>query len=161
MDAKLRAELEAFLSRASKATYAGNGSEAESQRAGFKELEYREGDWYYRDSYAGSLRSWGQEVIWRNNEPVWMRSYGEGMSDTHMDSEFAGETFSLLKKALSADDTELVFQPRGPKEFHEGDWMYHCNVEGDIEKFTGHESISYKDQVVFVHDFLGGTVIPR
>lgn len=159
MDSTLLKELNGFLGRASKATYPGGGGEVESWRTGFKELEYRENDWYYRDSYTGFLRSWGQEIVWQGDKPVWNCLYGGGMTDNQLDSDFAENTFSFLKKALSAGDKEKIFVPRGPKELSEVSWHYKCNVEGSIAKFNGHESISYSGEVVFTHDFFGGIVI--
>ena len=159
MDKKLLEELNRFIGRASKATYAGGGGEAESWRIGFKELEYRENDWYYRDSYSGFLRSWGQEVVWQSDKPVWTCLYGGGMTDSRLDGDFAKKTFVFLKQALSAGDKVNVFQPRGPKELSDNNWKYQCKVEGNTDKFNGHESISYKGETVFTHDFLGGIVI--
>ena len=52
-------QLNRFLGKAMLETYAGDGVKVKSQRSGFKELEYKEGDWYYRDSYTGFFRSWG------------------------------------------------------------------------------------------------------
>lgn len=158
MNSNLPEGLNGFLGRASKATYAGGGDEIEPWRPGFKELEHRENDWYYRDSYSGFLRSWGQEVVWHNDKPVWTCLYGGGMTENRMDSEFAGKTFHFLKKVLSAGDKENVFQPRGPKELSEDSWQYLCQLEGNIKKFNGHESISYNGEVVFTHDFLGGVI---
>ena len=118
--------LRQFMARAGKATYASGGGKAEPWRKGFKELEYGEGDWYYRDSYTGSLRSWGQEVVYHNDKPVWMCSYGGGMEPDSMDMDFALTTFSFLKKALLAGDKQNAFQPRGPENFRDGDWEYNC-----------------------------------
>lgn len=159
MDKKLLAELTGFLGRASKATYAGGGGEAQSWRRGFKELEYRENDLYYRDSYTGFLRSWGQEVVWREDKPLWTCLYGGGMTENYLDSDFADKTFTFLKQVLSAGDKEATFQPRGPKELSGGGWKYQCTFEGDISKFSGNESISYDNEVVFTHEFFGGLVI--
>ena len=153
-------ELNQFIGKASKATYAsGGGKVDEPQRNGFKELEYSEGNWYYRDSYTGFLRSWGQEVVWHDNTPFWTCLYGGGMSDGYMDNKAAEETFAFLKKVLSSGDKENQFQPRGPKTFNDGEWSYQCDVEGSIEKFQGHESISRNGLIVFTHDFAGGLVI--
>lgn len=159
MDDKLLIELNGFLGRASKATYAGGGDEVRSWRIGFKELEHRENDWYYRDSYTGYLRSWGQEVVWRNGKPVWTCLYGGGMTEKYMDREFADQTFNFLKKVLSAGDKETTFQPRGPKEYSDNGWDYKCEHEGSIDMFSGHESISYNSKVVFTHAFFGGFVL--
>lgn len=152
-------ELHQFMVRASKATYASGGGETESWRKGFKELEYREGDWYYRDSYTGFLRSWGQEVIWHKDVPIWSCLYGGGMSAENMDTTLAGETFGFLKQALLSGDKVNTFQPRGPVDFQDDTWKYHCDLTGDITKFKGDEYISNHDAIVFTHDFIGGLVV--
>lgn len=160
MTDELLQALHQFMARASKATYASGGGKVDKPwRQGFKELEYREGDWYYRDSYTGFLRSWGQEVIWYKDKPVWTCLYGGGMEPQKMDVAFANETFGFLKKAFLAADKESVFQPRGPLDFQDGGWKYRCEVEGDIRKFSGHEFISQDGDTVFIHDFVGGVVI--
>lgn len=160
MDKSLLLGLNKFIGKASKATYAGGGGNVdEPQRNGFKELEYKEDDWYYRDSYTGFLRSWGHEVVWYKNNPFWTCLYGGGMTDSYMDNKTALETFTFLKKVLSAGDKENQFQPRGPKNFNDGKWSYHCDVEGTIEKFQGHEKISHNGTILFTHDFVGGLVI--
>lgn len=153
------AGLNEFLSRASQATYASGGGEVTSWRKSFKELEYSENEWYYRDSYTGYLRSWGQEVVWRNDRPVWNCLYGGGMTEDFMNGDFADETFTFLKQALSEGNKEMAFQPRGPEEFIAGSWKYHCKLKGNITKFSGHELIEYKGKTVFTHDFFGGVVI--
>ena len=35
---------------------------------------------------------------------------------------------------LSSEEKETEFQPRGSKDFQDGEWQYHCEVEGTIEK---------------------------
>lgn len=152
-------ELNRFIGQASKYTYASGGGAVDSWRQGFTELEYRDGDWYYQDSYTGFLRSWGQEVVWHKDKPVWTCLYGGGMSDDDMDVELANKTFEFLKQALSEGDKETHFQPRGPKDFRMGEWQYHCEVTGNIEKFQGHEYISRDRTIVFTHDFVGGLVL--
>lgn len=159
MNNELLVRLNGFLVRASRATYAGSGDETEPWCKGFKELEYREKDWCYRDSYTGYLRSWGQEVVWHDDKPVWTCLYGGGMTENHMDTKLADETFAFLKKALSAGDKETAFQPRGQKKFSDGSWKYECVFEGSIDKFSGHEFISYENKVVFTHEFFGGMVV--
>src|SRR3989344_4745673 len=80
-------ELAKFLVRAKKATYAGEGMEATPERPGFKELEFIEGDWIYRDSYVGFFRAPGQEVVRFRGEPVWTMSYDGGMMLDFIDHE--------------------------------------------------------------------------
>ncbi len=153
--------LHAFIARASKATYASGDGKTKSQRKGFIELEYSEADWCYRDSYTGFLRSWGQEVVWYKNKPIWTCLYGGGMSKAVMNAVSAIETFTFLKMAFLAGGKESTFQPRGPHDFVKDSWSYHCEYDGDITKFNGQEYIRKDKTVVFTHSFIGGLVIGR
>ncbi len=157
-------QLNSFLGKAALATYATGGEAVDpltpnfiSRFNGFKELEYKEKDFYYRDSYAGFFRSAGQETVWFKGKPVWSQSYGGGMEKKFCkDEKFAKETFDFLKKAMSTGEKVLAFQPRGPEEFEDGDWEYSCDWQGDIAGFKGAEKIIYRDRAVFAHDFFGG-----
>ena len=151
-------QLTNFLHEAMKATYAGGGKEVEHpQRPGFKELAFEEGDWKYRDSYCGFYQSWGEEVVWLKGKPFWTMLYGGGMEpEHHGNRDFAIQTFTFLKKAMSAKPGG--FQPRGPKHFRDRDWEYTCEWEGGIKKFRGEEKITFKGKLVFSHWFFGGLV---
>ena len=162
MDKKLLQELNRFLGKAALNTYAGGGQEVDPEEVGFKELEFKEGGWYYKDSYTGFFQSWGREVVWHNQKPFWTQIYGGCMTQKFQnDTKFTHETFDFLKKALSAGEKQESFQPRGPKSFSDGDWEYTCEWNGDITKFEGHEKILFKKEVVFTHDFLGGLILAR
>lgn len=90
MDLNRKIELNRFIGKATKATYAGGGGKVDQpHRSGFNELEYLEEDWYYRDSYTGFLRSWGQEVVWYKGEPYWTCLYGGGMASNKLDHNMA------------------------------------------------------------------------
>ena len=166
-------ELNQFLGKASRATYAGSGAEITPERLGFRELEYPEGNWYYRDSYTGWFRSWGTELVRYDGKPVWNALYGGGMEpECQKDVEFARMTFDFLKKALSAGEKQEVFQPRGPKVFYDDDWQdwkYEADWIGDITQFIGNERIlcGLRDtpigsrKVVFTHHFAGGLIIGK
>jgi len=151
-------ELECFLGKAMKATYAGGGAEVDTEQPGFTELEFKEGKWYYRDSYTGFFQSWGRETVWLDGKPFWTQVYGGGMTKKFQDDKaFAHRTFDFLKKALSKKVEK--FQPRGPKKFADGEWKYACAWNGDLARFRGCETISFKGEAVFTHDFVGGLVI--
>ncbi|MEK7459540.1 MAG: DUF5680 domain-containing protein [Patescibacteria group bacterium] len=146
-----------FLGMAMLKTYAGGGMEVNSKEEGFRELEYKDGDFYYKDSFGGHRQSWGREVVWYKDKPVWSQLYGGGMEKKYQnDKKFTHETFDFLKKAMSAGEKKEMFQPRGPTEYIEGDWKYEARWTGNIERFLGHEDILYKSEVVFTHDFFGG-----
>lgn len=155
-------EFNQFLGKASLKTYAGSGPEVDPEEAGFKELEFKEGDWYYRDSYAGFFQSWGREVVWHGGKPFWTQVYGGGMMPNFQsDVKFAHETFNFLKRALATGEKQNAFQPRGPKTFIDDDWEYFCEWNGDIKKFGGYEKILFKKEIVFTHFFGGGMIITR
>jgi hypothetical protein len=159
MDSEFLSTLNKFVGAASKATYAGGGGKVGTpERSGFIELEYHDDNWCYRDSYTGFLRSWGQEVVRYKDKPIWVCSYGGGMTDSNMDEDIAEETFTFLKKVLLVGDKENQFQPRGPLEYIDGDWEYRCTVKGTIKKFKGHEAIRRNGKMIFTHDFFGGLV---
>ena len=142
------------------ATYAGGGPDVDII-IGFKELEYKEGPWRYKDSYSGFFQSWGRETVWYKKRPFWTQIYGGGMEPKfYGNKNFTHETFTFLKKAMAAGDKSKRFQPRGPKSFTLGSWSYQSTLKGNIKKFQGSEKILYKDKVVFTHNFLGGLFIP-
>ena len=162
MMTELLKELNCFLGKATLNTYAGGGTEVDPEEPGFKELEFKENSWYYKDSYTGFFQSWGREAVWHNQKPFWTQIYGGGMTKKFQkDAKFAHKTFDFLKKALSVGEKQKNFQPRGPKEFADGDWKYSCKWKGDITRFKGHEKIQFKGMGVFTHDFLGGLILVR
>lgn len=152
-------KLQAFINASILATYAGNGKRLKPEyKPGYIELEHRDGDWYYRDSFAGFLRSWGQEIIWHQDKPVWSCAYGGGMcGEKADDAAFANKTFGFLKQAFRADKGNK-FRVRGPAVLQDGDWQYKNDFSGDITNFSGHEEISFQGKLVFTHDYFGGII---
>lgn len=148
-------ELFEFIDRAGKSTYAGGGKEVKPERKDFHELEFEDGDFYYRDSYAGHYRSRGMEVVRYKSKPIWAALYGGGM--TEGSEKLANETFKFLKKAMSED--ENGFQSfRGPHNLTDGDWRYSYEQNGDPFEFNGYEEIFYKNELVFFHRVIGGKI---
>lgn len=155
-------DMNRFLGKAALASYAGGGAETTPERQGFRELEYTEGRWSYRDSYTGYIRSWGTELVRYDGELIWNTLYGGGMTPHYRgDAEFAHRTFEFLKQAFRTGEKKELFQPRGPKNLKDGDWEYRCDWNGDITEFSGHEAILYKGGVVFTHEFMGGLIVSK
>lgn len=141
-------ELARFLVKAKYHTYAGGGREIPSQRPGFKELEFAEGDWEYRDSYAGFYSAPGQEIVRFQGKPVWAMSYSGGMNTKyHGQRDFAELTFTFLRKALLMLKESRPF--RGPENFLEEDYEYIDSSDGDITDFRGTERILFQGKEVF------------
>ncbi len=153
-------ELAKFLVKAKKETYAGDGKELEPQRPSFRELEYKEGDWEYRDSYSGFYFAPGQEIVRYQGVPVWVMAYSGGMlKEYHGNFEFAKNAFNILKKALMLVNEERPF--RGPLNLKENDYEYIDKSDGDITDFKGEEVILFKGKIVFRQYYIGGLIIPK
>lgn len=149
-----------FLVRAKVAAYAGDGKELEPERKDFKELEYTEGDLYYRDSYVGAYRAPGQEVVRESGKPIWIMSYDGGMVEKYYgDKETESQAIVVLKEALKAVTPDIPY--RGPKELVKEDWRYVNEIEGDIKGFKGNEKIFHGDELVFEQNYIGGLVVGK
>ncbi len=155
-------ELAKFLVKAKKNAYAGSGKEITSQRPGFKELEFSQGEWNYRDSYCGFFCAPGQEIVRFQDIPVWAMSYDGGVSKIVRtdNTDYAKRIFSFLKKALSKVTEANPF--RGPEVFEEENFCYINDVEdGNITRFKGVEHILEKDIEVFRQNYIGGLIISK
>jgi hypothetical protein len=159
MDYKIE-QLKKFLFNANANGYAANNQRIMPQRPNFKELDYSEGDWYFRDSYAGWYMAPGQEVIYYKNKPIWAMSYTGGMKiEYHNNSKLAEETFNFLKESLLKMNPDKPF--RGPTNYKRNEWCYIGKVKGDIKDFTGNEKIYYKNDLLFEQNFIGGIIIDK
>jgi len=153
-------ELAKFLVKAKTNTYAAGGKEIAPQRPGFKELEFSEGDWKYRDSYAGFYFAPGQEIVRFKEQPIWTMAYSGGMlPEHHGHQDLAKLTFAFLKKALMLVKESKPF--RGPDKFDEAGFAYLALNEGDITEFKGVELIWQKGNLVFKQNYIGGLIVPK
>ncbi|MBI4144424.1 hypothetical protein HY486_04205 [Candidatus Woesearchaeota archaeon] len=153
-------KLAGFLVKAKSQAYAGDGKEIRPQRPSFKELEYKEEDLEYRDSYTGFYFAPGQEIVRFQGRPIWAMSYSGGMRpEYHGQKDFAKQTFTFLKKALAMVEESKPF--RGPKNLGDGEWQYTNASEGGITDFKGTEHIFLKGKEVFRQHYIGGLIIPK
>ena len=170
-------ELAHFLVAAKKACWAkGDDLRVASQRPDFKEYEFMRGRWNYRDSYAGSLRAGGGEVVRCNGVPIWMMNYFGGMSAGFLNNQiFAEETFDFLRSALLEVKPEKPF--RGPEPlFRRGKFTYNAKTIPDpalqtrlritpkhlLIAFNGEEKIYHLERgEVFWQNYYGGLLSPK
>ena len=106
-------ELAQFLRAAKSATYAAQGDEASVVPVlpDSKQLEYRAGDFLYRDIYVGMFRFVGQEIVYRTHRAVWSMSYAGGLSES-VSQGSARSIYAFLRQALLDAPPELPL--RGP-----------------------------------------------
>jgi len=144
-----RDEIIQFLIRAKCATYAGKGAETAPSRPSSHDLEYREGDLMYLDTFLGGERFAGEEALWTGDVPYWSMNYVGRVTGTPFSGDF-------LKEALLRVPFEKPF--RGPQEYSDGDYTYKCEVSGDFEWFQGYETIEYRGAVIYDCYFHGSTI---
>jgi transcriptional regulator with XRE-family HTH domain len=142
-------EIIEFLCRAKKATYAGKGAETASSRPQSHDLIYTEDNLKYIDTYLGGEKFAGEEALWNNESPFWSMNYiGRVIAD--------GFSSDFLKECLLLVPNKHPY--RGPLVYHNGEYKYHCIVNGDFQWFNGYEEIFYNDTKVYECIFHGGCV---
>lgn len=145
-----RNKLISFLIKAKRNTYAGHGSECTESRPKSHDLQFTEDDFFYYDTYLGSEKFSGEEAVWKNETPIWSMNYYGRVIAEHFSGDF-------LKEALFNVPYEKPF--RGPEIFTQGDYTYHCKVDGDFEFFQGYEDIFYLDKKIYELYFHGGIIL--
>lgn len=139
-----------FLCEAKKVTYAGHGKEVEPSRPNSHDLIHCEDNYKYIDTYLGGERFIGEEALWIDDNPYWAMNY----SGRILDEAFSG---SFLKEVLSKVTKEYPY--RGPLVYQNGDYKYHCIINGEFEWFNGYEEIYFNDKKIYECIFNGGIVI--
>ncbi len=154
-----KSRLAEFLVKAKKATYASGGPQAVPERTGFREFEFRDAEWKYRDSYVGYYVFQGQEVVRRNQVPVWLMNYRGGMHPSCHDRALTKQAYDFLGKALRHAKGGKPF--RGPGLFQEEDFQYISSVKGTITDFSGVEYIYHQCANIYTLHHQGGLIVPR
>lgn len=152
------AELTAFVVAAKAATYAGDGASLLPYRLGSHDLQYVQGPWAYHDSYVGSADFQGQEVVYRDGDPVWAMCYDgylvdPGVSSHALDAATAGQ---VIKSALTALYAEGRFL--GGWRFEALGYDYVDVTTGDVDRFTGHEQIERDGRLLYELRYFGGRI---
>ncbi len=147
-------QLEAFIVKAKAATYVGGEEKSPSCRPGSLDLQFRDGDFAYLDSYFGSADFIGEEVVYFKGEPVWaMNYYGRILKPDMIE---AAETGGIIQQSLSAMYQEGRFL--GGFEYDTGDGVYTDTSEGDVTAFTGKEWITREGIIVYDLVYHGGLI---
>jgi hypothetical protein len=141
-----------FLIRAKQHTYASGKAPDASSRPGSHDLHYTEENLQYIDTYLGGFYFIGEEAVWVDGTPVWgMNYYGKMLVET-IPAGFG----DFLKAALLRVPAEAPF--RGPKEFCERAFSYHCQWSGAFEEYEGEEKIMLGTQALYHLYFHGGEI---
>lgn len=147
-----------FLIEAKKQTYANaNIEKVQSSRSGSKDYEYKHDNMTYHDTYFGGTNFMGEEVVYIDNEtPVWGMNYYGVTLDKSLTEEAVDKA---LRPALMLVDQDGILPVRGPKEYINGEYKYTFDVDGDLEYFTGTETIYKNEKPVYILKCHGGKII--
>lgn len=147
-----------FLVKAKKSTYAaGEAAKKIIENDKSTTLIFEDGDLKYHDNYFGGEPFGGREVVFLQNEPIYIMTY-YGLVDESV-SDFQ-DIYKILQKALSLIPENYPF--RGPKEYTEGGLIYKNIYTGEIDNFFGEEIISSADgKEIYKAKYIGGFVNQR
>jgi len=152
-----REKLAEFLVKAKRATYAaGVVAEKVVEPDQSTSLRFVEGDFCYHDNYFGGEPFGGREVVFFDNQPVFMMVY-YGRVDEVIDD--FGPIYQVLMGALKKIPVSHPF--RGPNSFETDDYLYENKYDGELENFSGEEKISYDGRVVYRAKYAGGLICQK
>lgn len=155
-------QLKDFLIEAKKQTYA-SGDEAkvapsrDNSNDYHYEIEKNGTKFAYHDTYFGSVRFMGEEVVYcGEGAPKWGMNYrGEtlrpDMSEAAMDA--------VLRPALGmvGEDKEIL-PVRGPRKLERDGYVYEFEVTGTLESFHGEETLTKDGELIYKLVCDGGIV---
>lgn len=151
-------ELIKFIGEANKAGYAsGDENSLINENDNSKTIVYESSDFRFHDNYFGGEPYGGREVVFYENKPVFIMVYYGRISDKNIDKKII---YSFLQNALKLFPEDKPF--RGPEQYEEivdGKKLeYKNNWSGEIDYFSGNETISVDEVQVYDAKYSGGLV---
>ena len=147
-------EIANLLVEAKRNTYAkkGEGAEIFLPNKG-KKLEFKKGEFFYRDIYFGFNPFIGEEVVWYKNKIAWgMNYYGKII----LNDVPPGEIYEFLKESLRKVEKGKPF--RGLDGFEKKNFKYLNRAKGSLDNFIGKERILFNNKEVYNLVYHGGFV---
>jgi len=125
--------LKEFISEARANTYASNATFNDNPRLlGSLQLEFQKGDYFYRDIYFSEKKKFiGQEIVYKNNKPVWGMNYIGSYIDKNAEKFLKDSLLRLSKKCRFGESCE----------FEKREFKYQDTGQGSMEEFSGQEYI--------------------
>ena len=89
-------ELLSFLVKAKKNTYASKKGKINSSRLASHDYFFQEGKYKYHDSFVGSSKFSGEEIVYEDDLPVYSMNYYGRVIDEHFQGEFLKEVLKMI-----------------------------------------------------------------
>lgn len=149
-------KLRDFLVSANLAGYAG-GEEKKWIREpdGSTTIPFSKGDWRLNDNFFGGEPYGGRMVVFEKEHPVWIMTYYGWVAD----GNDVNPVYEILRAALRQMPEDHPY--RGPREFTQGNFTYKNTWEGELNRFSGTETIEQNEKVIYIADYRGGEVDKR
>lgn len=136
-----------FLVRAKNNCYINGENMVPSTRFHSHDYQYKENDFLYTDSYFGTEKFGGQEIVFINEKPVYLMNYYGNVLDENFSTKFLKEALSLV----------TIREPyRGPEFYQKDNYSYHCKINGSFSQYHGEEQIFFYEKKVYCCHFHGG-----
>ncbi|CCY28663.1 radical SAM domain protein [Acholeplasma sp. CAG:878] len=156
-EGKKMINIEEFLMEAKKQTYANEKVEkVSSTRRNSKDYEYKKDKMVYHDTYFGGTNFIGEEVVYVDDKTYWaMNYYGVTLDET-----LGEETMdkALRPALMNVGKDKDVIPVRGPKKWINGEYKYTFDVMGDINCFSGIETIYKNNKKIYELKCNGGLI---
>jgi len=148
-------ELDEFILQAKSSSYVGGAAHIQSCRPASHDLQFKQGEWAYLDSYFGGANFIGEEVVWYAGTPVWaLNYYGYILKPELITSAQTGQIIQTSLARMYAENRFL-----GGFQHHMGDSAYFDTSEGDVSRFTGKEWIEVRDTRTYELVYHGGLIL--
>ena len=151
-----KSELENFLIKAKQATYANRNSKYQkSSRLNSKDYEFNDGNLTYHDTYFGSNSFIGEEIVYRNDKPIWGMNYHGSTTAPDLAEEIFDE---VLRPALAKVDEASTLPARAPELFIKDEYIYSFVTNGNLDNFSGTETITKDGKEIYKLKCHGGKI---
>lgn len=119
-------------------------------------IAHAEGPWRLHDNFFGGEPYGGREVVFYEQNPVWIMVYYGDVATTVTDVK---AVYSCLQGALGNADESLPL--RGPRSFSQDGMEYTTSLSGDILRFSGVEHIWRDGEEIYSGIYAGGLINRR
>jgi len=147
-------ELCKFLVEAKRSTYAaGDSAQKIVNNDKSTTLVFKNGDWKYHDNYFGGEPYGGREVVFFNDEPVYIMVYYGQVYDSVAKVD---KVYGILMAALKLISEDSPY--RGPEEYNSGSLTYRNKFTGEVDNFFGEEIITENGKEIYKAKYIGGFI---
>jgi hypothetical protein len=142
-----------YLFEANNSGYGNPTVKIEKADDGGHIINHTKDNWHFCDYFYGGHPYAGQEVVYKDDKPIWAMQYRGWVHNTKLTSN---DVYAFLRKALLKAPEQHPY--RGPKEYVEDNLVYRNSWNGDMSNFVGEEIILKNNDEIYKGLYFGGVV---